>query len=226
MAKEPETREGGERRPTKRQYVSLEGAALTFAIFSVVNDQGAIDRAAELALRGPEPLSQMARALLLMRGRDPAQLTSGEPDTPPTTAEIRGFAEPNLRKGATLAGFAQLASIYLLDESSTPEEVITVLYILLRLLVCGNREPSGEEGKQIWAAVVELAPHAKIVAPRWKEYEERGRVHLEDWLDEIKERASSKFKTFLRRIKRIEENTDRAFKNLTSLLVGEGDEPA
>lgn len=224
MAKEPENREGGERRPTKRQSVSLEGAALAFAIFSVVKDQETIDRGAKFALRGPEPLSQMVRALLQMQGRDPVLLTTGEPDTPPTRAEFRELVEPSLRKGAMLAGLAQLMSIYVLDESSTPEEVITVIYILLRLMVAGNREPSGDESRRIWAAVLELAPHAKIVAPRWKEYEERGRVHLEGWLDEIKEGASSKFKTFLRRIKRIEENADKAFKNLTSLLVGNDDE--
>lgn len=158
MAKEPESREGGDGRPTKRQSVPLEGAALAFAIFSVVNDQAATDEAAKLALRGPEPLGQMVRTLLLMQGRDPEQLVSGEPTTPPTRAEFRALAEPTLRKGATLAGLAQLMSIYLLDESSTPEEVIIVIYILLRLLVAGNREPSGEEGRRIWAAVLELAP--------------------------------------------------------------------
>ncbi|MDT5293366.1 MAG: hypothetical protein QOJ76_246, partial [Acidobacteriota bacterium] len=97
---------------------------------------------------------------------------------------------------------------------------------LLRLLVAGNREPSGEEGRRIWAAVLELAPHAKIVEPRWKEYEERGRVHLEGWLEEVKEKASSKFKTFLRRVKRIEENTDKAFRNLMSTLLGDDEEAA
>lgn len=225
MPNELDEREGG-RRPTKSRSISLEGAALAFATFSIWKDQEAGERAAKIALRGPEPLRQAVRTVLKMQGKDVAQLMSAEPDTPPTRAEIKEFAEANLKKGAALAGLTQLMSIYLLDESSTPEEVIIFLYILLRLAVAGEREPSGDEGRRIWAATLEFARYARIVAPRWKEYEEQGRVHLEGWLDETKEKASSKFKTFLRRKKRIEANADKAFRNLMSTLFSKDDDGA
>lgn len=198
---------------------------MAFAMFLLGYDQQESNRVTKLALRGPEPLKQMVHGLLETQGRDPAQLMSGEPDTPLTIAEIRKFLEPTIRKGATLAGVTQLMSIYLFDESSTPEEGIILIYITARLVIAGNREPTGEEGRRIWAETLKYAPHARIVAPRWKEYEEQGQLRLEGWLEEVKEKASSKFKTFLRRTKRIEANADRAFKNVMSLF-GEHDDEA
>jgi hypothetical protein len=216
MSEKLERREG--ERPTKRGTIPVEGAALALGLFSLATDQQEADRAAKLALRGPEPLKQAVLALLEKDGRDTAQLMTGEPDTPPTLAEIKEFLEPNLRKGATLAGLTQLMSTYLLDESSTPEEVIILIYIIARLVVSQTREPSGDEGRRIWSETLKYARHARLVAPRWEEYEKEGHRRLEDWLDVVKEKASGKFKTFIRRTKQIEANADRAFKNLMSLF--------
>jgi hypothetical protein len=210
MQKEPDEGGGGKHRPTKSQSVPLETVALAFAVGSLVNDQEATDRASRLALRGPEPLRQWARALLQMQGRDVDQLMAGEPDTPATRAEVLAFVEPMLKKGAALAGLTQLTGSYLLDESSTPEEIIFVGYIFLRLAIVGEkREPSAEESKKIWAWVIAVARHAKIVEPRWQELAEQGQVYLDSWLEETKERARKKFQTFIRRKQRIEANAEK-----------------
>ena len=222
MSKEPEKLEG-DRRPTKRRTISLEGAALAFSMLLLGCDEQDRERAMKLALRGPEPLNHLVRAFLQTQGKDLTQLTAGEPDTPHTRAEIKEFLEPKLRTGATLAGLTQLMSVYLLDESSTPEEVIILIYIIARLVVFGTREPSGEEGRRIWAETLKYAREARLVAPRWEEYEKEGHHRLEDWLDGVKEKASSKFKTFIRRTKQIEANADRAFRNVMSLFGEDGE---
>jgi hypothetical protein len=219
----PEESEKGEgkRRPTKRRSISVEGAALAFAMFSLANDQEESDRAAKLALRGPDPLRQATRALLEMQGRNVDQILSGEPDTPVTRAEVKEFAAVAFRKGAALAGLTQLLSIYMLDESSTPEEIIYVAYIFLRLALVGEREPSSEERRRIWDAALEFARHSNIAGRRWKELESQGQIYLADWLEETKEKARKKFKTFLSRKRRIEATAEETFKNLMSLLFGE-----
>lgn len=226
MSKESEKPEG-ERRPTKRRTISLEGAALAFAMFSLVYDQQESERAAKLALRGPEPLKQMARAFLAMRGQDVDQMLSEEPDTSVTKAEAKEFAASMFRKGAALAGFTQLLSVYMLDESSTPEEIISVSYIFLRVSLVGEREPSAEESKRIWDAALEIARHSNIAGRRWKEKQEEGQVHLDEWLEDAKEKARKKFQTFLSRKQRVEADAEETFKNLMSILFGkEGDEPS
>ncbi len=217
MSNEPEKREG-ERRPTKRRTISVEGAALAFAMFSLANNQQESDRAAKLALRGPDPLKQVTRILLQMLGRDVDQMLIGEPDAPVTKAEVKEFVAIMFRKGAAMAGLTQLLSIYMLDESSTPEEIIYVAYIFLRLVSVGEREPSNEERKWIWDAALEFARHSNIAGRRWKELEEQGQVYLDDWLEETKEKARKKFQTFLSRKQRIAATAEEAFKNLMSTL--------
>lgn len=199
---------------------------MTFAIFSLANDQEEGDRAAKLALRGPDPIRQATRAILEMQGRDVDQMLVGEPDTPVTRAEVKEFATATFRKGAGMTGLTQLLSIYILDESSTPEEIIYVGYIFLRFVVVGEREPSSEESKWIWDAALKFARYSNIAGRRWKELEEQGQIHLDDWLDETKEKARKKFQTFLSRKKRIEATVEETFKNLMSLLFTEdGEEP-
>jgi hypothetical protein len=217
----------GKRRPTKRRTISLEGAALAFAMFSLAYDQQESERAAKLALRGPEPLRQMARAFLEMRGKDVDQMLSEEPDAAATKVEAKELAASLFKKGSALAAGTQLLSTYLLDESSTPEGIISISYIFLRLVHVGEREPSAEESKQIWDAALEIARHSNIAGRRWKEEQEKGQVHLDGWLEDAKEKARKKFQTFLSRKQRVEAAAEETFKNLMSILFGEeGDEPS
>jgi hypothetical protein len=97
-----------------------------------------------------------------------------------------------LKKGAEFATFAQIADMYAFRGERTPESIVYAFYIGIRYAVARDRPPTNEQSKQIWETALRIARASKIGEPHWKELEERGPKHLEDWINVRKEtRAKS-----------------------------------
>jgi len=158
----------------------------------------------KLALRGPEFIRDGVKTLLENQGVNVSALMQGQPNTPTSQSEVREFVEPFLKKGAEMSTFAQIADIYLFGKDPTPENVVYSFYIVTRYALVRERKPTKAESKRIWEIALWIAQNSKIGAPHWKELEDRGQVHLNDWLSTMKENARKRFETFLKHKERAE----------------------
>jgi hypothetical protein len=142
-----------------------------------------------------------------------------------TSAEVREFIEPFLKKGAEFATVAQIADLYLFRKERTPENVVYAFYTGIRFVVARERTPTKEESAKIWEIVLAIARAPRIGEPFWKELEEQGPHRLEDWIEERKEDARKKYKTFLGQKKRAERTSEKAFKSMMTDLFGSEETP-
>jgi len=121
-----------------------------------------------------------------------------------------------------MSTLAQIADIYLFGKDPIPENVVYSFYIVTRYVLVRERKPTREESKRIWEIALWLAQNSKIGAPHWKELEDRGEVHLNDWLNIMKENARKRFETFLKHKERAELASNES---LNSLLEAVFDMP-
>lgn len=191
-------------RTRHKNSVSIDSTILLFGLLNACLDRSAIDRALKLALRGPEFIRDGIKGLLEAQGLNVTALMQGEPATPASQAEVKQFVEPFLKKGAEMSTLAQITDIYLFEKDSTPENVVYAFYIGTRYMLVRERKPTKAESKRIWEIALWIAQNSKIGAPHWKELEDQGQVHLNDWLSTIKENARKRFETFLKHTERAE----------------------
>ena len=217
-------------KPKKRRQskggkqISLDTASLAFAILIAGSSNEQLERIARLALRGPDLIKFVMAALLTHLGANADVLMQGQPTTPASKEELIELTKPILQEGARLASFAQLFDLYLLNRQPTAESVVYVFYMIIRYIVSQEQEPSKEQSKIIWEFTLYIARASKIGEKHWRDLESRGQPYLEDWLDEVKESARKKFKTFRNQKKRMEGNADKTFKSLFNFLFDKNDE--
>jgi hypothetical protein len=223
MSKKDEKGKGKKARESRPgKTVSFESVIFLFAFLGATSDQTTIMRGLGLALRGPALLRDFIFNLAASQGIDLRPLL-GEEDSA-TRAEVRELAEPFLKKGAAWATIAQIADLYLFHKERTPENIVYAFYTGIRFFVAGERTPTKEESARIWEAALMVARTSKIGEPFWKELEEQSPRHLEDWIEERKEDARKRYKTFLGQKRRAEQTAERAFKSLMSDIFGNEDE--
>ena len=209
-------------RPRPGKNISFEAAISLFAFLGATSDQAALLRGLGLALRGPALLRNFIFNLAASQGFDLRPMM-GEEDSA-TRAEVKELAEPFLMKGAEWVTIAQIFDLYLFRKELTPESLVYAFYTGIRFYVAGERTPTKEESAAIWDAALMIARSSKIGEPFWKELEEQGPHRLEDWIEERKEDARKKYKTFLGQKRRAEETAQKAFESLMSDIFGDEDE--
>lgn len=221
MEKKPEKKKRKKRGAPKRDlFISVEAAAMVFAIFDAMSKSEMPQRVAKLLLRGPDLIKNNVRAILESHGENVDQLMVGEPTTPISASEVREFVDPFLKKGLESTNFTRMVDIYLFRNEPTPESILFTFYILIRLAIARERKPKKLEAKLIWNIAETITRNSKIGAPKWEELESRGGDALKDWLRPIKESARKKYETFLIRKKRHEASAERIFTTITSMLFG------
>lgn len=211
----------GEPRPSKN--ISFESAVFLFSILSAGLDQTALPRGLGLALRGPALIRDALFNLAASHGVDLRPMLG--PEDSVTSSEVREFAEPFLKNGAEFTTAAQIADLYLFRKERTPENIVYAFYTFFRFMVARDRTPTKEESAKIWEAALAVARSSKIGGPFWKELEAQGPHRLEDWIEERKEDARKKYKTFLEQKRRAELTSEKAFKSVMTDLFGGEDAP-
>ncbi len=224
MSKKPTGRKG-KKQPAPRpgKNISFESAIFLFAILSAGLDQTAMPRGFGLLLRGPALIRNGVFNLAASQGLDLRPLLG--PEDSVTSAEVREFVEPFLKKGAEFATIAQIADFYLFRKERTPENVVYAFYTGIRYAVARERVPTKEESAKIWEIALVIARASKIGEPFWKELEEQDPHRLKDWIEERKEDARKRYKTFLDQKKRAEQTSEKAFKSLMTDLFGSQENP-
>lgn len=187
-----------------KRAISIDSTILLFSLLTAGLDQSAIDHALKLALRGPAFIRDGVRTLLESQGVKVSAPMQGQPNTPTSELEVKEFIKPFLKKGAEMSTLAQIADIYLFEKERTPENVVYAFYIVTRYVLVRERKPTKAESKRIWEIALWIAQNSKIGAPHWKELEDLGQVHLNDWLSTLKENARKRFETFSKHKKRAE----------------------
>lgn len=224
MEKKPEKKKRKKRGPPKRDlFISVEAAAMVFAMFDAMSKSEMPRQVAKLLLRGPDLIKNNVRAFLESRGENVDQLMAGEPTAPISAAEVREFVDPFFKKGLESVNFTRMVDIYLFRKELTPESVFFTFYIMIRFAFTRERKPKKLEAKLIWDIAETLTRTSKIGAPKWEELERQGGDALKDWLRPIKEGARKKYETFLIRKKRHEASAERIFTTITSMLYGTGE---
>jgi hypothetical protein len=188
----------------RKRSVSIDSTILLFGLLNVCLDPLAIDHGLKLLLRGPEFMRDGIKALLETQGIDVTAIIQNGPNTPASQSDIKQFVEVFLKKGAEMSTLAQITDVYLFEKDSTPENVVYAFYIATRYIIVRERKPTKAESKRIWEIALWIAQNSKIGAPHWKKLEDRGQVHLNDWLVTMKENARKRFETFLKHKKRAE----------------------
>lgn len=214
------------RRPKGSRHLSLDSASLAFAFILFGTNKERLESVTKLALRGPDLIKSLMAMFIMHLGENPDDLLQGEPTTPASKEELIALTKPVLEEGARLASFAQLFDFYLLHRQPSAENLVYVFYILARLGIAQEQEPSKEQSKAIWDLTLTLARTSKIGQEHWKELESRGAVYLEDWLTEVKQAARKKFKTFRDQKKRAEVTADRTFKSLFNFIFNDNESDA
>lgn len=206
------------RQPKGSQYIVIDAASLAFALLLLGNNKGQLERLTKLALRGPDFIKELITPFIEQHGEKVDLIMQGEPATPASKEEIIEAIKPVLKEGTRIASFVQLIDLYILHSHPTPESIIYIFYIVTRYYFAREQEPTKDQSKLIWATTLHFAQKAIIVDRHWKALEKKGAVYLEDWLDEVKETARKKFKTFLSQKRRAEKTSDKAFKRLYSFI--------
>lgn len=207
----------------RKPSVSVDSTILLFGILNVCLDPSAIEHGLKLALLGPAFIRDGITALLGTQGINVAAMLQNEPTTPASQAEVKQFVDLFLRKGAEMSTLAQITDIYLFEKDPTPENVVYAFYIATRYVLVRERKPTKVESKRIWEIVLWIAQNSKIGARHWKELEEQGPIHLNDWLNATKENARKRFETFLKHKERAEQASNET---VNSLLEAVFDLPA
>jgi hypothetical protein len=220
LAKQTEKRKSKKRRQPKRsRYTSAEAAALAIAMLVVSSDRALLERLIKLVLRAPnELIKNLAGFFIEQQGGSVAALLSGEPTTPASKAELLEIAKPVLKTATAFMSAAQLFDLYLIGNSQIPEDLVFAFYIIARMLVAKERKPSKVESMLIWDIALSLTRSSKIGSSYWQELERKGKVYLDSWLQEVKEKARKKFQTFVNQKKQIEKTADRSFNWLLAFL--------
>lgn len=221
MERKPKKKKRKKRGPPKRDlFISVESAAMVFAMFDAMSKSDMPQRVAKLLLRGPDLIKNNVRAFLESHGENVDQLMAGAPTTPTSATEVREFVEPFFKKGLESTNFTRMVDIYLFRKEPTPESVFFTFYIMIRFAFTQERKPNKLEAKLIWNLAETLTRTSKIGAPKWEELESRGGDALKDWLRPIKEGARKKYETFLIRKKKHEASAEKIFTTITSMLFG------
>jgi hypothetical protein len=202
--------------------ISVDSTILFFGLLHACSDPTAIERGLKLVLRGPEFLRDGLKALLETQGVNVIALMQNEPNVPVSQLEVKEFLEPFLKKGAEMSTLAQIADRYLFEKDPTAENVVYAFYIGARYMLVRERKPTKVESKRIWEIALWIAQNSRIGAPRWKELEDKGQLHLDDWLGTMKENARKRFETFLTHKERANLASN---KSLNSLLEAVFDIP-
>lgn len=225
MEKKSKKKKSGKRRQTKRsRHTSAEAVALAIAILNAGNDKLLLERLLKLALRAPNDLIRNSlRALIQQQGVNVDELLSGEPAAYTTKEELIELAKPSLKAATTSISVAQFFDLYLIGKSQSPDDLVFAFYIIARMYIAQERVPSKEESQRIWGIVLILIKTSKIGAQHWQELESKGQIHLDDWLEEVKEKARKKFQTFLNQKKQMEKNADRSLNWLLAFLFDTGE---
>ncbi|PYS94646.1 MAG: hypothetical protein DMF64_00160 [Acidobacteria bacterium] len=195
-----------------------------FALLNLLSDEEALKRALKLALRDPGLIGAGLRSLFEGQGFNIVEMMSGEPDAPPTKAEVLTLVEPALKTGVEMATFAQMVDIYLFGQELTPENQVYAFYIGARYAIAREREPTNVEVKQIWHIALTLARNSKIGTPHWSELEGKGKFELKDWLDPLKESARKRFETFLEQKRRAEAAAEQSLNHIMSQVFSDDEE--
>jgi hypothetical protein len=225
MNKGRKSKKGDEgHRPRRDKNISPESAIFLFGLLNAGMDKSVIERGFKLVMRDPGPLTDMLRAWAESQGENVDALMSGEPASPTSRAEVKDLVEPFLRRGMDMATFALLVDLYLFGKEQTAESILYAFYCGTRFVLVQEREPTKEEAVRIWQLALLIASHSKIGGRYWKELKSRGPFKLEDWIDVRKEVARKRFETFLRRKKRAEATTEKAFRSLMAEIFGDGDD--
>ena len=198
--------------------ISIDSTILLTSLLNACLDQAVVDRALRLALRGPEYIRDGVKTVLENQGLNVNALMYDQPGTPTSQSEVREFVEPFLKKGAEISTLAQLTDIYLFAKDATAENVVYAFYIGTRYALVRERKPTKEESKRIWEIALWITRNSKIGATHWKQLELRGQVHLNDWLNVMKENARKRFETFLRQKERARLASDASLKSLLSAV--------
>ena len=209
-------------RTRHKNSVSIDSTILLFGLLNVCLDPSAIDHGLKLALRGPEFIRDGIKALLEGQGINITAMMQNGPNTPASQSEVKQFVEQFLKKGAEMSTLAQITDIYLFQKDSTPENVVYAFYSATRYILVRERKPTKAESKRIWEIALWIAQNSKIGAPHWKKLEDQGQVHLNDWLNIMKENARKRFETFLKHKVRAELASNES---LNSLLEAVFDTP-
>lgn len=224
MNQQTEATRKARRRAKGGKQISLDTASLTFALLLAGTSSERFERIAKLALRGPDLIKFGMTALLTHVGANAQVLMQGQPTTPASREELIEITKPILQEGARLASFAQLFDLYLLNRQPTAESIVYVFYMIVRYVASQEQEPSKEQSKVIWEITLKIARSSKIGEKHWKYLGSKGQPYLEDWLNEVKENARKKFKTFRNQKKRMEDNADRTFNSLFTFLFDTNDD--
>jgi|SRR6185369_3387808 len=205
-------------RKRHRGSVSIDSTILLFSLLNACLDKSVINHALQLALRGPEYIRDGIKTLLENQGLNINALINDQSGPPTSQLEVREFVEPFLRKGAEISTLAQIADIYLFAKDATAENVVYAFYIGTRYAFVRERKPTKEESKRIWEIALWIAKNSKVGAIHWKQLELRGQVHLNDWLNVMKENARKRFETFLRQKERASRASDASLEALLSAV--------
>jgi len=205
-------------RKRPRGSISIDSTILLTSFLNACLDQTVVERALQLALRGPEYIRDGVKTFLENQGLNVNALVHDQPDTPTSQSEVREFVEPFLKKGAEISTLAQMTDIYLFAKDATAENVVYAFYIGTRYALVRERKPTKEESKRIWEIALWIAKNSKIGAIHWKQLELRGQVHLNDWLNVMKENARKRFETFLRQKERARRASDASLEALLSAV--------
>jgi hypothetical protein len=198
--------------------ISVDSTILFFGLLHASLDPMAIDRGLKLILRGPEFLRDGLKALLETQGVNVSALMQNEPNVPVSQLEVKEFVEPFLKKGAEMSTLAQIADRYLFGKDPTAENVVYAFYIGTRYVLVRERKPTKAESKRIWEIALWIAQNSRIGAPHWKELEDKGQLHLNDWLRTMKENARKRFETFLKHKKRADLASNESLNSLLNAV--------
>ena len=223
MNKKPKKVKGKKpRQPRPGKAISFEATILMLAYLSAISDKRVIEPALRLALRGPDLLRNFLLNIAASNGIDFRPLMD-ENAAPTTLAEVREFAKPFLKTGSEMAIIAQMADIFLFGKERTPENIVYTFYTGIRYAFVGERTPTKAQSGRIWEIALMIARTSKLGDPRWKELEEKGPHHLEEWINQRKEDARKRYKTFLGQKRQAEATAQKAFDSIMSQIFG-GDE--
>ena len=81
-----------------------------------------------------------------------------------------------------------------------------------------ERKPTKAESKRIWEIALWIAQNSRIGTPHWKELEDKGQLHLNDWLRTMKENARKRFETFLKHKERADLASNESLNSLLNAV--------
>jgi len=136
-----------------------------------------------------------------------------EPNAPVSQLEVREFVEPFLKKGAEMSTLAQIADRYLSKKIRPPKMSFMHStsgpgYMLVR-----ERKPTKAEAAHLGDRLVDRAK-LKNRCASLEELEDKGQLHLNDWLRTMKENARKRFETFLKHKERADLASNESFNSL------------